>query len=157
MLSERQLKFLPRLALVGVLLNVTFTGVAKADDWGCEVLLCLSNPKGPTAVAQCVAPIKKLWRELAKGHAFPTCFMGGGTNGNGTGAVHQFASASFCPDGYLLPPQDEFDRPHCALSGAVTVIISGQPTQRVWWGGEDSFTEPLNGSADSTQRGSASN
>ena len=23
---------------------------ANADGWGCEVLLCLSNPAGPTAV-----------------------------------------------------------------------------------------------------------
>lgn len=46
---------------------------ARANDWGCEVILCLSNPGGPTQYADCRPPIKKLWRELAKGHAFPTC------------------------------------------------------------------------------------
>src|SRR5205814_2149317 len=47
-------------------------------DWGCEVLLCLANPNGPTAVAPCVPPIRRLWRELARGHAFPTCAMATG-------------------------------------------------------------------------------
>lgn len=137
---------------MGVLLNALLVGVAKADDWGCEVLLCLSNPKGPTAVAQCIPPIKKLWRELAKGHAFPTCFMGGG--GGGYGATHRFASANYCPENYLIPPQDDRDIWRCALSGAVTVYANGQPAQRVWWGGEESFTEQLSGSADSGSRAS---
>jgi len=51
-------------------------------DWGCEVLLCLSNPAGPTAVAPCVPPIHKLWHELARGHAFPSCTMATGPNGS---------------------------------------------------------------------------
>jgi len=46
---------------------------AQADDWGCKVVLCLSNPGGPTQYGECVPPIHKLWRELARGHAFPTC------------------------------------------------------------------------------------
>jgi hypothetical protein len=50
-------------------------------DWGCEVLLCLANPNGPTAVAPCVPPIRRLWRELARGHAFPTCAMATGPGG----------------------------------------------------------------------------
>jgi hypothetical protein len=49
------------------------SGDARADDWGCEVVLCLSNPGGPTQYAECRDPIQKLWRELAKGHSFPTC------------------------------------------------------------------------------------
>jgi hypothetical protein len=46
---------------------------ARADDWGCQVLLCLSNPGGPTQFAECVPPIQRLWGELARGRAFPTC------------------------------------------------------------------------------------
>jgi hypothetical protein len=46
---------------------------ARADDWGCQVLLCLSNPGGPTQYAECIPPIQRLWNELAKGRAFPTC------------------------------------------------------------------------------------
>ena len=46
---------------------------ARANDWGCEVILCFSSPGGPTQYAECRPPIQKLWRELAKGHSFPTC------------------------------------------------------------------------------------
>lgn len=50
-----------------------FDSSARADDWGCQVILCLSNPGGPTQYAQCRPPIQKLWSELAKGHSFPMC------------------------------------------------------------------------------------
>jgi len=46
---------------------------ARADDWGCQVILCLSNPGGPTQYAECRPPIQKLWRWLAKGRSFPAC------------------------------------------------------------------------------------
>ena len=48
---------------------------ASASDYGCRVLLCLANPAGPTAVAQCVPPITQLWRDLAHvpPRPFPTC------------------------------------------------------------------------------------
>ncbi len=55
---------------------------AHASDWGCQVLLCLSNPQGPTAVGECVPPIEKLWSELAKGHSFPSCDMSDGNDGS---------------------------------------------------------------------------
>src|SRR5262245_40805972 len=54
---------------------------APTHDWGCEVLLCLANPNGPEAVAPCVPPIERLWSELARGHAFPTCAMAQGPSG----------------------------------------------------------------------------
>ena len=47
----------------------------SADQWGCEVLLCLSNPAGPTAVKECEPPIHRLWDHLRDGHEFPTCDM----------------------------------------------------------------------------------
>jgi hypothetical protein len=50
---------------------------AAASGWGCEVLLCLSNPGGATQYAACVPPITKLWDQLATGHAFPICTEGG--------------------------------------------------------------------------------
>ncbi|RKF41889.1 hypothetical protein BCY90_16470 [Agrobacterium deltaense] len=46
---------------------------ARADDWGCQVILCLSNPGGPTQYGECRPPIEKLWSWLAKGRSFPTC------------------------------------------------------------------------------------
>jgi len=47
--------------------------VAQADDYGCTVLLCLSNPNGPKAVAECVGPINRLYEDLRKGRGFPHC------------------------------------------------------------------------------------
>ena len=67
-------------------------------DWGCEVLLCLANPEGPMAVAPCVPPIERLWRELRRGHAFPSCAMASGPGG------HSYARPAYsyydrCPEG----------------------------------------------------------
>lgn len=50
---------------------------ALASDFGCQVLLCLFNPGGPTQYSQCVPPISKLWRQLAQGKAFPSCTAAG--------------------------------------------------------------------------------
>lgn len=50
---------------------------AMASEWGCQVVLCLSNPSGPTQFKECVEPIEKLWEALAKGKPFPTCEEGG--------------------------------------------------------------------------------
>jgi hypothetical protein len=45
---------------------------ANASEWGCKVVLCLSNPGGPTEYSECRPPIEKLWKHLAKGGSFPT-------------------------------------------------------------------------------------
>jgi hypothetical protein len=50
---------------------------AMASDFGCQVLLCLSNPGGPMQYAACVQPIEKLWTDLAEGKPFPGCSGGG--------------------------------------------------------------------------------
>lgn len=55
----------------------TFAAPAAADDWPCTVLLCLSNPAGATAENECVPPIEKLWKHLAKGGGMPTCVPAG--------------------------------------------------------------------------------
>ena len=44
-----------------------------ASEWGCQVILCLSNPGGPTQFDECRPPIEKLWKHLRKGRSFPTC------------------------------------------------------------------------------------
>jgi hypothetical protein len=67
-------------SIVGALLSLQ-VGRAAADQWDCEVLLCLSNPAGPTAVAECKSPIHRLWCHLARGHSFPSCDMARGPNG----------------------------------------------------------------------------
>lgn len=50
---------------------------AQASDWGCQVLLCLSNPGSPTEYAECRPPIEKLYSVLASGGSFPSCSEGG--------------------------------------------------------------------------------
>jgi hypothetical protein len=65
-----------RLFLRGLCLSATAFGISapsQASDYGCRVLMCLANPAGPTAVAQCVPPITQLWRDLARLRPFPTC------------------------------------------------------------------------------------
>lgn len=52
---------------------LVFDSKARADEWGCQVILCLSNPGGATQYAECRPPVQKLWRWVAKGHSFPTC------------------------------------------------------------------------------------
>ncbi|WP_346034169.1 hypothetical protein [Erythrobacter westpacificensis] len=65
------------LAFAGALAGASVLSAppAFADDntWACEVVLCLSNPGGPTQYSACVPPITKLWRTLAFGGGFPTC------------------------------------------------------------------------------------
>ena len=60
-------------ALIGA---VTASSLVKADDWGCTVMLCLSNPAGPTAVAECIPPVEKLLSVIRSGGA-PQCDSGG--------------------------------------------------------------------------------
>ena len=71
---------------------------ANADDWGCEVLLCLSNPAGPTAVEQCKPPIQRLWDHLRHVHDFPTCDMAKSDKGRSF-AKQGFIYYDMCPLG----------------------------------------------------------
>lgn len=65
--------------------QVANTQMSDDDTWACEVALCMANPDGPTAVAECVKPIEKLYKHLAKGHSFPKCpFVSGGNDGGGS-------------------------------------------------------------------------
>lgn len=55
-----------------------------ASDYGCKVLLCLSNPQsngGPLGVAECTEPILQLYSDLRRGKPFPQCGFEDGNNG----------------------------------------------------------------------------
>lgn len=87
-----------------VLLSAFSAPQAHADTWGCEVLLCLSNPAGPMAVAQCVQPITRLYRAIFKWRPdpFPTCIMSNGSDSSGGGNYAYVAPPSYydaCPSG----------------------------------------------------------
>lgn len=51
---------------------------ADSDSDPCTIALCLANPNGPTAVAECEPPIRYLMKRLAQGKSMPKCDMGGG-------------------------------------------------------------------------------
>jgi len=103
MLSHRRVLAMKNL-LVGIVSAVAgcvpiyliLGGDARADDWGCQVILCLSNPGGPTQFAECRPPISKLWQALAKGASFPTC------SGVGFRASQPGYEPYSCNDGYSL-------------------------------------------------------
>ncbi|ANM20054.1 UNVERIFIED_ORG: hypothetical protein GGI57_005630 [Rhizobium aethiopicum] len=73
-----------------------FDSKARAEDWGCQVILCLSNPGGPTQYGECRPPIQKLWQELAEGHAFPKC------SGVGFKSSRPGYEPYYCDAGYRL-------------------------------------------------------
>lgn len=117
--------------------------LAHADDWGCQVLLCLSNPDGPEQYAACVPPIEKLWSALRHGDPFPTCNLGAGGS-QGTFATNTFASGSYCREDLLYWGGHEQSELLCRAAGAINVDIDDQLYTRVWWdleGAGSTFTE----------------
>ncbi|MDS0862197.1 hypothetical protein NUV25_31275 [Burkholderia pseudomultivorans] len=107
-------------------------GVARADDWGCQVLLCLSNPGGPEQYGECVPPIEKLWSALRHGDPFPTCDFGAGGS-QGTFATNTFASGGYCREDLLYWGGPEQGELLCRATGAINVDIDDQLYARVWW------------------------
>lgn len=72
---------------------------ANASEYGCKVVLCLSNPNGPRAVSECNPPINQLERDLAKGRSFPTCEEAG----SNTEVKHGYEPYIPCAESY--PPK----------------------------------------------------
>lgn len=74
---------------------------AQASDYGCQVLLCLSNPNGPRAVSECRPPIDRLFRDLARGRSFPTCDLASAPNQSGgrSWAQQSYNVYDLCPEG----------------------------------------------------------
>jgi hypothetical protein len=106
--------------------------VAHADDWGCQVLLCLSNPGGPEQYSACVPPIERLWSALRHGDPFPTCDFGVGGS-KGTFATNSFASGGYCREDLLYWGGPEQSELMCRATGAINVDIDNQLYARVWW------------------------
>lgn len=74
---------------------------ASASDYGCKVLLCLSNPAGPRAVSECVPPINQLFRDLARGRDFPSCDLASAPDVRGGRSWAQQGVSYYdpCPEG----------------------------------------------------------
>ncbi|WP_228876667.1 hypothetical protein [Paraburkholderia saeva] len=107
-------------------------GLAHADDWGCQVILCLANPGGPEQYSECVPPIEKLWAALRHGDPFPTCDFGAGSS-QGTFVANTFASGSYCREDLLYWGGPEQSELLCRATGVINVDIDNQFYTRVWW------------------------
>lgn len=105
---------------------------ARAD--GCVVLLCLAAPSW-RAIPQCVAPVRQVLRDLARGRPFPFC----GMSGAGNSGQHAWAQApGHCPPQYVqIVYQDGPPEYLCRFAGAVTVWINGEVFTRTWWAWDD--------------------
>ena len=111
---------------------------ARAVD-GCLVLLCLAAPSW-SAIPQCVAPVRQLFRDLARGKPFPSCAM----SGSGSSAGNAWATApAFCPPQYTHVFDGESGPIYyCDYIGAIAVHVDGALFTRTWWTmGGDTVTE----------------
>nr|WP_081077938.1 hypothetical protein [Burkholderia pseudomultivorans] len=113
--------------------SVLAPSVAHADNWGCQVLLCLSNPGGPEQYSACVPPIERLWSALRHGDPFPGCDFGAGDS-RGTSATTTFASGGYCREDLLYWGGPEQSKLPCRATGAINVEIENQLYFRVRWG-----------------------
>ncbi|WP_254221493.1 hypothetical protein [Burkholderia multivorans] len=144
-----------RNVLVALSLAMTLSAMpalAHADDWGCQVLLCLANPGGPEQYSTCVPPIERLWTALRHGDPFPACDFSAGLAslspevrdaipavwlanlGAGTGASNTWAGSGYCREDLLYWGGPEQSMPLCRATGAINVMIDGTLYTRVWWG-----------------------
>jgi len=103
----------PLLASAAVVVAALTSPQARADNWGCEVLLCLSNPAGPMAVSECVPPITRLYHAIFKWRPdpFPTCVMSNGADSASTGNYAYVAPPSYydaCPSGTSAVASDTY-------------------------------------------------
>lgn len=122
----------PTLAGLGptlLALSLLASTAAHAAD-GCLVLLCFAAPSW-RSIPECVPPIRQVFRDLARGKAFPSCDMAGA----GNSATHAWAAApAFCPPQYTQVLDGEGGPFYlCDYIGAVTVLINGALFTRTWW------------------------
>jgi len=102
-----------------------FTPVAHAD-WACTVMLCLGDPRGPTAEPACRPPIQKLWRELAKGRSMPTCR---GEDGVAMSLRSNVKWYEDCPSGTVPAPGENALVAQGTLMSGGQLQINGYPRQ----------------------------
>jgi hypothetical protein len=139
---------------------ITSPSPVFADDWGCQVLLCLADPRGPEAESECKPPIEKLWNALEHGKPFPTCDLNSSAANlppevrssvpasalnadQATGAQNVGAGPNYCSPDLLFWGPPEQSMLTCGARGAINVTIDNKLFTRVWWGinGKATITE----------------
>lgn len=100
-----------RIARLLSLVTLVVPTIGFASDFGCKVLLCLADPRGPTTESECKPPIRKLFRDLARGKPFPKCDMASGPNGTSY-AKQGYSYYDNCPAGLTALPAGEHALPY---------------------------------------------
>lgn len=120
-----------RRVFVPCMLGLSVCAANAEDLWPCEVLLCLANPNGPMAVAECVPPITRLLDVLWHDGPFPVCNKDDG-NGNSTHDEVAFEWFDPCPadtsifvEGTHSWQQDESSPRICASGSHVERVQDG--------------------------------
>nr|WP_245004568.1 hypothetical protein [Paraburkholderia sacchari] len=103
----------------------------RADDWGCQVMLCLSNPGGPEQYAECVPPIERLWAALRRGDPLPVCELAAGGS-RGPSATNRSVSAGYCRGDRLYRGGPGKSEPLCNARGAIHAGRDGAPYTAAW-------------------------
>jgi hypothetical protein len=81
--SMKKIKGLALAAITALSFSITAQAQQSADEeYACTVLICMANPAGPMAVAQCVPAITKYFKSLMKFRppALPNCSSRGETD-----------------------------------------------------------------------------
>ena len=68
---------------IAIAVQLSASVSCKADDFGCTVLMCLSNPAGWSAAPACVAPVTQMLSLLRSNNSF-SCDAVNGTKSNVT-------------------------------------------------------------------------
>lgn len=124
-------------AILAPLMPLALLGMAPpahAVD-GCQLLLCLAGSwnKPPQAV-MCVPTVKQAFRDIARGHAWPTCHMSSSTNNT----AWQWATQATCPPFYSLYDSESGLWAGCSYAGLINVNVSG-----AWW--QTVYVNPYSG------------
>ena len=106
---------------------------AQAVD-GCKVLLCMAgNWKN---ISQCEPTVRQALRDVARGHDWPECDMGGNS-----GAQARNLDPRNCPEQYrvVIPARVSWepDTYACPFNEAVDVAVDGKPWSRTFTGPAD--------------------
>lgn len=109
------------LLVLTAFVTTSYVASAHASEYGCTVLLCLANPKGPMKASGCKKPIKKLFKDLARGKSFPSCDLSSGPQGSAQ------PNPSWAESG--VNRYDDCPKGTTALGSNVIAVEAGQELQ----------------------------
>lgn len=143
-------KKLGRVSLIAAVAGLVPAAACAEETWPCEVVLCMANPNGPTALKECEPPIRKAWKAWSKGKSIPSCKRKDASGANSgdlsanEGALQQQSAEPVknCPMTYVATRKKTA---YCAFTGVTEQWIDGQLWGRIWYGGptEEPYIEYL--------------